>query len=325
MPNLSNKIEKLSNFVGNTPLVKITAEIDGKEVVIYAKYEAWNFSGSIKDRMAIQILRSAENLSQFKQGDSIVEATSGNTGISFAAMGAYLGSKVHIYMPDWLSEERKSLLRFYGAELFEISEKEGGFARCIELAAIKSKKKGFFAINLVNNVWNVFSHMNSTAPELQKTVKEHNLAEVGVFVAGAGTGGTVMGLHHYYNDRNPNFIAFPVFPENNVDGGHRIEGIGDSFIPDILDLSVLGKPVRISDSDAINVSRQLNKLGLSVGISSGANVFASILKASELEDDRLTATVLCDDNKKYLTTDLCSDSIEELSRDIKIIDFELIS
>jgi len=325
MSNFSEKIKKLSNFVGNTPLIKITAEINGKEVVIYAKYEAWNFTGSIKDRMALQILKSAENLSQFKEGDSIVEATSGNTGISFAAMGAYLGSEVHIYMPDWLSVERKALLRFYGAKLFEISEKDGGFAKCIELAAEKSQKKSFFGPKQFNNAWNVFAHMYSTAPELQKTIKKHNLAEVEVFVAGVGTGGTVMGFYHYYNDRNTNFTAFPVFPENNTDRGHRIEGIGDSFVPKILNLLELGKIIRISDSDAINIARQLNKLGLSVGISSGANVFASIIKASELESDNLTATILCDDNKKYLSTDLCSDSEELLSREIKIKDFSMIA
>ena len=324
MSEFAQKIRKLRNFVGNTPLIKIIAELDGKKVVVYAKYEAWNFSGSIKDRMALQILESAENLSQFDEGDTIVEATSGNTGIAFAAMGAYLGSKVEIYMPDWLSEERKSLLRFYGAKLIEISEKDGGFTHCIELAAKKSKKKGYFGPKQFNNAWNVFAHMNTTAPEIKQALEDNNLPKLKIFVAGAGTGGTIMGFHHYFTDRNDNFRAFPVFPVNNKDKAHRIEGIGDSFVPEILDLDVLSPIVRVSDKDAINIARQLNKIGLSVGISSGANVFSAILKASEFPDD-LTATILCDDNKKYLSTDLCSDSEESLSRNVKIIDFIRIS
>ena len=111
-----------------------------KNVEILAKYEAWNFTGSIKDRMALQILKAAYQTGNIKPGDTIVEATSGNTGIAFAAMGAYLGHPVQIYMPSWLSKERKRLLRFYGAKLFEISAKQGGFTRCIELAAKKVKK-----------------------------------------------------------------------------------------------------------------------------------------------------------------------------------------
>tara|TARA_Y100000593_G_scaffold2242_1_gene4446 strand:- start:23837 stop:24811 length:975 start_codon:yes stop_codon:yes gene_type:complete len=324
MSKFAQKIQKLRNFVGNTPLIKIIAELDGKEVVVYAKYEAWNFSGSIKDRMALQILESAENLSQFDEGDTIVEATSGNTGIAFAAMGAYLGSKVEIYMPDWLSEERKSLLRFYGAKLIEISEKDGGFTHCIELAAKKSKKKGYFGPKQFNNAWNVFAHMNTTAPEVREALKDNNLPNLKIFVAGAGTGGTIMGFHHYFTDRNEGFRAFPILPINNEDKGHRIEGIGDSFVPEILDLDSLGPIIRVSDEDAINIARQLNKIGLSVGISSGANVFSAILKASEFPDD-LTATVLCDDNKKYLSTDLCSGSEEKLSKNVKIKDFIRIS
>ena len=241
MSNFAEKISQINNFVGNTPLIQLKIEVNGKNVVIYAKYEAWNFSGSIKDRMAVQILKSAEHLSKFSKGDTIVEATSGNTGIAFAAMGAFLGSKVHIYMPDWLSEERKSLLRFYGTELFEISQKDGGFLKCIELSAKKSQKKGFFGPKQFENTWNVYAHMNTTAPEVHNHLKKHNLPDLGVFITGAGTGGTIMGFHHYFSPRQDNFKAFPVFPVNNSDKGHRIEGIGDSFVPKILDLQNRGQ------------------------------------------------------------------------------------
>ena len=141
------QLNKLRNFVGNTPVVAFDCQIDSRIVKIFAKYEAWNYTGSIKDRMALEILSSAYKIGQLKPNYTIVEATSGNTGIAFAAMGAFLGHSVEIYMPNWLSEERKRLLRFYGAKLFEISAKEGGFTKCIELADKKARKKAFLDQN----------------------------------------------------------------------------------------------------------------------------------------------------------------------------------
>ena len=319
------RVNKLEKFVGNTPLVRLTAEIDQKKVCIFAKYEAWNFSGSIKDRMALQIMKAAYELGRLKPGDTIVEATSGNTGIAFAAMGAYLGHPVQIYMPSWLSKERKRLLRFYGAKLFEITAKQGGFLKCIDLAAKKSQKNGYFGPKQFDNTWNIVAHTSTTAPELEKGLQKHNLGDLDAFITGMGTGGTIMGFHHYFLQKKNDFEAYPILPDKNEDGGHRIEGIGDSFIPKIVDLQALSPILRVNDADAINIARQINKLGLSVGISSGANVFGAILKAAEKKNDYTIGTILCDDNKKYLSTDLCSDSSEELSRKIKIVDYELFS
>jgi cysteine synthase A len=140
-----------------------------------------------------------------------------------------------------------------------------------------------------------------------------------------GTGGTIMGFHHYFSQKKNDFRAHPILPDKNKDGEHRIEGIGDSFIPNIVNLQQLSPVLRVNDSDAINISRQINKLGLSVGISSGANVFGAALKASAMPDHCNVATILCDGNKKYLSTDLCKNKEEKLSRDIKILDFEIIS
>ena len=284
--------------------------------------------------MAIQILEAGYITGQLEPGNTIVEATSGNTGISFAAMGAYLGHPVQIYMPSWLSTERKRLMRFYGAKLLEISAKEGGFDKCIALAAKKSKKNGYFGPKQFENSWNVLAHTQTTAPELENALKINKLGELDVFIAGIGTGGTIMGVFHYFSELSSNkseknekndFKAYPILPTNNKDGEHRIEGIGDSFIPKLLDLQVLSPILRVNDVDAINIARQINKLGLSVGISSGANVFGAILKASELPEGSNIATVLPDGNKKYLTTDLCSNTEEPLSREIKILDYELIA
>jgi len=323
--DIPEKVKKLDFLVGNTPTLCLHCTIDGKKVAIFAKYEAWNFSGSIKDRMALQILKSAYQIGTIKAGDTIVEATSGNTGIAFAAMGAFLGHPVQIYMPAWLSEERKRILRFYGAELLQISAEDGGFLKCIDLAAKKAKKKGYFGPKQFDSSWNVLAHTNSTAPELEKALKNNNFGDLDVFITGMGTGGTVMGFYHYFSQKNNDFRAYPILPDKNEDGKHRIEGIGDSFVPKIVDLQSLSPILRVSDADAINIARQINKLGLSVGISSGANVFGAIVKASQPEKPINVGTILCDCNKKYLTTDLCSESKENLSRDIKIIDFDILS
>ena len=204
------KLQKLKKFVGNTPVVKISGIIDNKNIEIFAKYEAWNFSGSIKDRMAYQIIERAYKSGALLPGDTIIEATSGNTGIAFAAMGAFLGHPVEIYMPSWLSSERKRLLRFHGAKLFEISAKKGGFSKCIELAAKKSKKKGYFGPKQFDNTWNILAHVKTTAPELENTLKNNNLGELGAFTTGMGTGGTIMGFYHYFSQKNSEFNAHPV-------------------------------------------------------------------------------------------------------------------
>jgi cysteine synthase A len=331
MNKLPPRLKELRNFVGNTPTLRLECEIEGTKVYILAKYETGNFTGSIKDRMALQILETGYITQQLEPGNTIVEATSGNTGISFAAMGAYLGHPVQIYMPSWLSTERKRLLRFYGAKLFEITANQGGFTKCIELAAKKSKKNGYFGPKQFDNTWNIMSHIKTTAPELENVLKTSKLGSLDVFIAGMGTGGTIMGFYHYFSDLlcknhdNHDFKAYPILPDKNKDGEHRIEGIGDSFIPKIVDLQALSPTLRVKDSDAINIARQINKLGLSVGISSGANVFGAILKANDLGEGSNVATVLPDGNKKYLTTDLCSESEEPLSREVKVLGFEIIT
>jgi len=318
------EVENLSKLVGNTPLLEVSVQFEGKKLNIYAKYEAWNYSGSIKDRMALQILRSAYACEVLQPKDTIIEATSGNTGIAFAAMGAFLGHNVEIYMPNWLSDERKQLLRFYGAKLHEISAEEGGFLHCIELAEQKSQKNGIFCPKQFENSNNPVAHMINTAPEMELGLLKAGFGDIDAFVAGAGTGGTIMGFFRYFSEKIKHFQAFPVFPVNNSDGGHRIEGIGDSFVPKILSLDELGNIIRISDSDAISVARQINQKGLSVGISSGANLLAASKKCFELGEDSIVGTIFCDDNKKYLSTDLCSNSKENLSYDFKLLDYRII-
>ncbi len=324
MGKVPNSLEKLSRLVGNTPLLQISCRFEGKNTDIYAKYEAWNYSGSIKDRMALQILKNAYLVDTISPEDVIVEATSGNTGIAFAAMGAFLGHSVEIYMPDWLSEERKRLLRFYGAKLHEISVEEGGFLKCIELAAVRSLTNGYFCPEQFKNSNNVLAHYRNTAPEMNKDLQKSKIQKIDAFVAGAGTGGTIMGFFRYFSEKNKYFQAHPVFPVNNSDGSHRIEGIGDSFVPEILLLDELNKTIRISDSDAINVARAVNKKGLSVGISSGANILAALIKSRDMPKGSIVGTILCDDNKKYLSTDLFSDIKEKQNYDFDVLDYKVL-
>lgn len=324
MKEIPVEVESLSKLVGNTPLLDITVQFQGKKLNIYAKYEAWNYSGSIKDRMALQILKSAYACEILQPKDAIIEATSGNTGIAFAAMGAFLGHSVEIYMPDWLSEERKRLLRFYGAKLHEISADKGGFLQCIELANQKSQKNGTFCPKQFENSNNPLAHMTNTAPEMELGLLKAGFGDLDAFVAGVGTGGTIMGFFRHFSEKIEHFQAFPVFPVNNSDGSHRIEGIGDSFVPKILSLDELGEIIHISDSDAISVARLINQKGLSVGISSGANLLAASKKCFELGEDSIVGTIFCDDNKKYLSTDLCSNSKEELSCDFKLLNYRRI-
>ena len=322
-PSIEEKITRIESMVGNTPLLKLNFLLDAKPVHVFAKYEAVNFSGSIKDRMAIKILRSAYATEKIKQGDLIVEATSGNTGIAFAAMGAALGHPVKIYMPEWMSEERKALMRLYGAQVVEVSPEQGGFLGSMAMAAEEAKKEGVFCPSQFANPENVNAHRETTGPEIRDTLSDTGLI-ADVFVAGAGTGGTIMGVTAYLKTQNLNLKSRPVFPMNHEENGgtHRIEGIGDSFVPEILKLNALHDEIRVDDEDAIVIAQMLNQKGLSVGISSGANIWAS-LSIDDLKR-KTVVTILCDSAMKYLTTDLCKPAKKSIDN-IKFVGFDRIN
>jgi len=322
-PELEKKIAKIEAMVGNTPLLRLDFIVDEKPVSVFAKYEAVNFSGSIKDRMAIKILRHAYAKGTLAPGDLIVEATSGNTGIAFAAMGAALGHPVKIYMPEWMSEERKALMRLYGAHVVEVTQDQGGFLGSMEMAAKESEKDNVFCPSQFSNNENVTAHRETTGPEIKKSLDTIGLT-TDVFVAGAGTGGTIMGVSSYLRTQNLNLKAKPVFPMYHEENGgtHRIEGIGDSFVPEILKLGALHEEIRVDDEDAIVVAQMLNEKGLSVGISSGANIWAA-LSIDDLKR-KSVVTILCDSAMKYLTTDLCKPAKKSIDN-IKFIGFDRIN
>lgn len=317
----------LEKLIGNTPMIKIDYEYEGKSGSIYTKLEYYNYSGSIKDRIALYILEKSKENGELKDGQPIVEVTSGNTGISFSAIGALLGHEVHIFMPDWVSLERRNLIEMYGANVHLVSKEEGGFKKALELAEEFAIKHDAFRPLQFDNELNVEAQYKTTGQEIIDAVPDVN-----AFVSGIGTGGTLMGIGKRLKDNNPDSKIIALEPSTlsilkmgMEEGSHLIEGIGDDFIPGIVDRGAIDDIVLIHDCDAINMSKRIAKeFGLGIGISSGANFLASVLSDS---DELTIATVFPDDNKKYITTKLSEEidtDSELLSNNIKLIGFEVV-
>ena len=308
----SKKIRGLGSMIGNTPLLAIHFKFKGESRTIYAKAENLNMTGSIKDRMAFHILSNAYVKGHLKPGDAIIEATSGNTGISVAAIGRALGHPVTIFMPDWMSDERKNLIRSFGADIRLVSKEEGGFLGSIEMANKLAKKLGnAFLPSQFSNNDNVLAHYMTTGPELWWQLKYRYLKPA-AFIAGVGTGGTVMGVGKYLKEVDNTIQVHPLEPSNSPTlttgykvGKHRIQGISDEFIPNIVKLDKIDNIIQVDDGDAIIMAQKLARvLGIGVGISSGANFIGSLQVLNELPPDSVVVTVIPDSNKKYLSTDL---------------------
>lgn len=313
-------------LIGHTPLLELHYTFRGKRRRMFAKAESYNLTGSIKDRVALYILEKAYYNEIILPGDRIVEATSGNTGISFSALGRYLGHPVTIYMPDWMSRERIALMESYGAEVHLVSREEGGFLGSIQMTEKLAEQGGVFLPSQFSNEENTAAHMETTGAEIAIQLKSRGLRADGV-VAGVGTGGTIMGLARRLRLENPSCRAFPLEPSNSPTlstgykvGQHRIYGISDEFIPPILKLSEMDSIVSVDDGDAICMARMLSEtLGIGVGVSSGANFLGCLLAQEQLDEDAIMVTVFADDNKKYLSTDYAktqTPAADSLSKDV---------
>ena len=317
----------INKLIGNTPMIKVNYEFEGKQGSIYTKLEFYNYSGSIKDRMAFYLIKKEKENGNLKEGQAIVEVTSGNTGIAFSAIGALMGHDVHIFMPDWVSIERRKIIEMYGAQVHLVSKEEGGFKGALKLAEDFAKENDAFRPLQFDNKFNVEAQYTTTGQEIIDA-----LPEVNAFVSGIGTGGTLMGIGKRLKDNNPDSKIFALEPSTlsilkmgMEEGSHMIEGIGDDFIPGIVDQDIIDDIVLIHDCDAINMSKRIAKeLGLGIGISSGANFLASVIMDN---DDLTMATVFPDDNKKYITTRL-SEEIDPdpklISNRIKLLGFEVV-
>ena len=316
------------NTIGNTPMIKIKYKYKGKNKYIYTKLEYYNLTGSIKDRVAYYIIKKAKESGVLKEGIPIIEATSGNTGIALAALGAFYKHPVYIYMPDWVSKERIDLIKSYGAEIILFSKEQGGFLRCVEEAKKAAKEKKAFLANQFASRDNFLAHYETTAEEIIKQVPE----DIYGFVSGVGTGGTLMGVGKRLKEKfkQLKIVAIepdkmPIISQGRIISQHKIEGIGDDFVPDLVDRNTIDDIILVNDDDAINMSRKLAKeLGLGVGISSGANLIGSILLNEKI--NKPIVTVFADDNKKYLSTDLVQEvdlNEEFISNKIEFLGYEL--
>lgn len=339
MPVLASalrRVQGLTRLVGNTPLLAIEYALCGRAGTIYAKAEHLNLTGSIKDRMALHILDEATRDGSMAPGARIVEATSGNTGISFAALGRAFGHPVTIFMPDWMSRERTELIRGFGAQVLTVSKQEGGFLGCIARAEeLAQNAADVFLPSQFSNDANPIAHEATTGPEILEQLTSNDI-DLDAFVAGVGTGGTVMGVGRALRRHDARISVHPIEPAESPTlstgfkcGKHRIQGISDEFIPPVVHLSELNDVIAVHDGDAILMAQKLaRELGLGVGISSGANIAGAIALHVRMGRSAVVATVLPDDNKRYLSTDLFRDEplLEHyMSAGVRFTGFSVIS
>ncbi len=297
-------ITNVLDLIGNTPLVSLEATTG---LQIYAKAEFFNPGGSIKDRIALNMLEEAEKSGALRPGMTIIEPTSGNTGIGLALCGVRKGYKVIIVMPENMSDERKKIIRALGAELVltppELSI-DGSVQEALRLA---SSSDDYFVPQQFENLANPQAHYKTTAREIVEQLGK----KIDIFVSGIGSGGTLQGIASYLLEQNPDCKIVAVEPKNvsallgHELGLHQIQGIGDGFVPAVLNTDIITDIVEVSDDDAINTARELAKVqGLLVGTSSGANVWAAKKMAEKYGKDKVIATILADRAERYFSTAL---------------------
>ncbi|MBO4883111.1 MAG: cysteine synthase A [Lachnospiraceae bacterium] len=292
------------DLIGNTPLISLE-QTTGLQ--IYAKAEFLNPGGSIKDRIALNMIEQAEKDGKLRPGMTIIEPTSGNTGIGLALAGVRKGYRVIIVMPENMSEERKKIIRALGAELVLTDSKlsiGGSVDKALEIASASDE---YFVPQQFQNPANPDIHYRTTAVELCEQLGK----KIDIYVSGIGSGGTLQGVAKYLLEKNPDCRIVAVEPKNvsallgDEPGLHQIQGIGDGFIPDILDTSIITDIKTVTDEDAINTARELARVqGLLVGTSAGANVWAAMKMAEKYGKDKVIATVLPDRAERYFSTAL---------------------
>jgi len=291
---------KLSNYVGNTPLIPLTLS----DYTVWCKCEFMNPGGSVKDRMATYILNDAEEKGLIKKGDTLIEATSGNTGIAFAMLAAERGYKMKIIMPSNMSIERKKMFEFYGADLMQVEA--GDFDGAIEFRDTLAKKLDYFNCNQFHNPLNIEAHYKTTGPEIIKQWSMWQGIVPDVLICGTGTGGTIMGTSKYLKEHLPDLKVVAVEPEESavMSGGepglHGIQGIGDGS-KFLVDLDEIDDVVTVATECAKDTARLLaRKYGYFVGISAGANINAAF-KWLRDNDKRHAITFLCDRGERYFS------------------------
>lgn len=295
------------DLIGNTPIVRlkrIEKELN-LDFNLYAKVEKFNLSGSVKDRIALEMITELENKGIIKPGSTLIEPTSGNTGIGIACVGRLKGYDVIIVMPESMSIERRKLIAAYGAKLILTKASLGMKGAVEEAKRLNKEIEGSIIVGQFDNLDNRMAHYKHTGPEIYHDLE----GNVDVFVAGIGTGGTISGVGKYLKEQNKDILVVGVEPKSSplltkgVAGPHKIQGIGANFIPNVLDQEVVDTIIDVSDVDALENARLLAKLeGLFVGISSGASL-AGCLKLNNLKGKNVVI-LLPDGGEKYLSTEL---------------------
>ncbi len=297
-------VNNIYEAIGNTPMIKIQ---NSGLANIYLKLESLNPGGSIKDRPALYMVEDGEKTGRLKPKGTIIEPTSGNMGIALAMIGVSKGYKVILVMPETMSEERKLLMKAYGAELI-LTEGKKGMTGSVELAKKLAEENGYFMPSQFENPANPLSHYETTAKEIISDMSE---SSIDAFLAGIGTGGTITGIGRKLKEYNNEIKIIGIEPDKSPilsgenPSSHKIQGIGANFIPEILDRDIIDRIIRVEDETAFEYSRKLGReLGILSGISSGANYFGALEMARELGEGKNVITVLPDNGERYLSTDL---------------------
>lgn len=294
----------ITELIGKTPLVRLNRLSKPGSATIYGKVEFFNPGGSVKDRICLNMINEAERTGKLKPGGTIVEPTSGNTGIGLALVAAVRGYKLILVMPESMSMERASLLSSYGAQLVLTPAWEGMKGSIKEAESILAQNPSYFMPDQFSNPANPAMHKITTAPEIWDALE----GKIDAFVAAVGTGGTITGCGELFKERNPSVTVIAVEPAGSpvLSGGdpgpHKIQGIGAGFIPAVLNRKIIDRVLTVTDDEAYQTAKQLSKKeGLLVGISAGANVFASQKIADELGPGKNVVTILCDTGERYIS------------------------
>lgn len=294
----------ITELIGNTPLVRLNRLSKDGSATIYGKVEFFNPGGSVKDRICLNMINEAERQGKLKPGGTIVEPTSGNTGIGLALVAAVRGYKLILVMPESMSMERASLLSSYGAQLVLTPAWEGMKGSIKEAESILAQNPSYFMPDQFSNPANPAIHKTTTALEIWDALG----GKIDALVAAVGTGGTITGCGEVFKERNPRITVIAVEPATSpvLSGGdpgpHKIQGIGAGFIPKVLNQKILDRVITVTDDEAYQTAKQLSKKeGLLVGISAGANVFAAQKVAEELGPGKNVVTILCDTGERYIS------------------------
>jgi len=307
---MAKLVQNITQLIGDTPLVKLNRVVPEDSAEVYVKLEFQNPGASVKDRIAINMIEAAEREGRIKPGDTIIEPTSGNTGIGLAMVAAAKGYKAILVMPETMSMERRNLLRAYGAQLVLTPGSEGMKGAIKRAEELQAENPTYFMPQQFNNLNNVDIHRRTTGPEIVEAIKSHD-GQLDAFVAGIGTGGTITGAGEVLREHFPGIQIVAVEPaaspvlSGGKPGPHKIQGIGAGFVPQILNTEIYNEVITVENDDAFATSRRVAKEeGILGGISSGAAIFAALQVAKKLGKGKRVVAIVPSNGERYLSTPL---------------------